>query len=151
MLNLFFVCLCHEKNLRKSLKQHLVQKSLKWGGIWVTHLAWVMSNGNNLYIFSIFLLNQSKVKHCCKEWNQSGIKLFCYRVISSSVFVSSGQTALASQTPQSHREVGTRKFHSVIPAEQETEEKIDRMQEVKGFRERGRGKKSKVRMASVKL
>lgn len=69
------------------------------------------------------------------------------------MFVSSGQTALASQTPQSHREVGT-KFHthacSATPAEQETEGKIDSMQEVKGFRERGRGKKSKVRMAGVK-
>lgn len=38
----------------------------------------------------------------------------------------------------------------MMPAEQETEEKIDRMQEVKGFRDQGRGKKSKVRMAGVK-
>lgn len=69
------------------------------------------------------------------------------------MFVSSGQTALASQTPRSHQEVGT-KFHthscSATPAEQEAEEKIDRMQEVKAFRERGTGKKSKVRMAGVK-
>lgn len=126
----------------------LVQKELKVREcLNDSHLAWVMSNGNKLYIFSTFLLNQSKVKRCCKEeWDQSGIKLFCHRVISSSVFVSSGQTALASQTPQNHQEVGT-KFHthacSVMPAEQETEEKIDRIRKWRGLESKGGGRRAR--------